>query len=344
MKAKFVLSRKKVIEQYNKLKELGKVSYSFKTNREVGRVLEEETDSEFSIHSIDEIGMLNPARVWFFAQAWNKDDVDRIINSGVRGFVVDNEKDLDVLMGFLDGRGIQVNLILRMKFQENRIGASKYFTYGMSARRVNELILGLKDDKKIDKLGVHIHRKSQNASEWEIKKDLEDSLSLESLARIDIINLGGGFPVRYRTYTAEVMDYIFSKIEEVKAWLKDNEKDIEVYLEPGRFIAAPSVKLECEVIQIYDGVIVVNTSVYNCALDTILTDIRLLVDGELGDGDIGEYYKIKGNSPTRDDIFRYKVRLGKIEVGDKLVFLNAGAYNYTTDFCGFEKLETEIVD
>ena len=53
-------------------------------------------------------------------------------------------------------------------------------------------------------------------------------------------------------------------------------------------------------------------------------------------------YLIKGNSPTRDDIFRYKVNLEEKQVGDKIIFLNAGAYNYTTDFFGYKKLETVI--
>ena len=70
----------------------------------------------------------------------------------------------------------------------------------------------------------------------------------------------------------------------------------------------------------------------------------MLVENELADDEKGEYYLIKGNSPTRDDIFRYKVKLKQPKVGDKIVFLNAGAYNYTTDFCGFRKLETEIGD
>jgi len=44
----------------------------------------------------------------------------------------------------------------------------------------------------------------------------------------------------------------------------------------------------------------------------------MLVEGEL-DGD-GKFYLIKGNSPTRDDIFRYKVKLINPKVGDKIVF------------------------
>ena len=69
----------------------------------------------------------------------------------------------------------------------------------------------------------------------------------------------------------------------------------------------------------------------------------LMQDRTLGGKD-GKFYLIKGNSPTRDDIFRYKVKLKNPKVGDKIVFLNAGAYNYTTDFFGYNKLRTEIVE
>lgn len=336
MKARFILSKEEVLKQYNILKDLDiKVSYSFKTNREVGKVLEELTDSDFSLHLFDEIDMLNDKkRIWFFSQAWNKEEVKNIIEKNVRNFVIDNEKDLDILLEVINELKIKINLLLRMKFQEHRIGTGKYFVYGMSSRKVNEIVLRIKNNNFIDKLGVHLHRKSQNTSEWEIKEELIDSFNEETLKRINIINLGGGLPVRYRSYTLEILPYIFSKIKEARDWLK--ERNIDVYIEPGRFICGPAVKLKAEIIQIYDNNIIINTSLYNCALDTLITQTKLLVEGE-GEG---EEYLIKGNSPTRDDIFRYRVKLKNPKIGDKIVFLNAGAYNYTTDFCSFKKIET----
>jgi len=44
------------------------------------------------------------------------------------------------------------------------------------------------------------------------------------------------------------------------------------------------------------------------------------------------------------DIFRYKVYLNSPKVGDKIRFLNAGAYNFSSDFCNLKKLKTEIVE
>ena len=115
-------------------------------------------------------------------------------------------------------------------------------------------------------------------------------------------------------------------------------------IEPGRFIAAPAIKLETEIIQIQKENIIINTTLYNCALDTLIGGHKMLVEGELKMEEEGMNYLIKGNSPTRDDIFRYKVKLKKLEIGDKIIFLNAGAYNYTTDFFGYKKLKTEVID
>ena len=92
---------------------------------------------------------------------------------------------------------------------------------------------------------------------------------------------------------------------------------------------------------IQDNTIIVGCSVYNGAMDTFVANIRLEVEGELEEG---EAYTIKGKTPDSIDIFRYRVFLDNPKVGEKIVFLKAGAYNYSTDFCLLEPLETVIVD
>ena len=75
--AKFILSKKKLLEQYNTLKELGlTVSYSYKTNHEIGHILEELTDCDFSIHAKEEIDMINnKSKIWFFTQAESEEEL-----------------------------------------------------------------------------------------------------------------------------------------------------------------------------------------------------------------------------------------------------------------------------
>jgi ornithine decarboxylase len=345
MSARFILSKKVVKDQVKTLENLGlKVSYSYKTNKEVGFIIQElpETqDVDFSIHAREEIGMIkNKKKIWFFTQAESEDELEKILEREVRNFVVDNEIDLKRLLIVIEKKQRVINLSLRMRFQEHRIGTGKYFVYGMPSKKINEIIQEIKSNRFIDKLGVHIHRKSQNTSEWEIRQEIIDSLTEESLRRLDILNLGGGLPSEYRSYTSQVLPYIFKKIKEARDFLR--EYGIDTVIEPGRFIAAPAVKLETEIIQVQGKNLIINTTIYNCALDTLIGGHKMLIEEELSEE--GEEYLIKGNSPTRDDIFRYRVRLKNPRVGDKITFLNAGAYNYTTDFFGYKKLVTEVVD
>ncbi len=346
--AKFVLSKKVLLEQVRKLEEIGlKVSYSYKTNREVGNVLQEMpecNDVDYSIHSEDEIKDIKEKnKIWFFNQAESFEDLKKILFEGVRNFVVDNEVDFRRLLRVIESEKIKINLSLRMKFQEHRIGTGKYFVYGMSSSKVNEFISEIKDNEFIGLLGVHIHRKSQNTSEWDIVSDLEDSLTEDSLKRLNLVNLGGGLPSVYRSSSVDVFDYIFAKLKDAVDWLAD--KGISSVIEPGRFVAAPCVKLVTKIIQKYEGNLILNVSIYNCSLDNLLTNTKMFVEGEKSDCEEGSYFLIKGNSPTRDDIFRYRVKLdSSVDVGEEIVFLNAGAYNYATDFFGYKKLQTEIME
>ena len=69
--AKFVLSKSKVLEQFNKVKQISDiVSYSSKTNPLVTAILEKESNCMFSIHAKEELKHINDkSRVLFLAQA-----------------------------------------------------------------------------------------------------------------------------------------------------------------------------------------------------------------------------------------------------------------------------------
>ncbi|OYT36897.1 decarboxylase [Candidatus Pacearchaeota archaeon ex4484_71] len=344
-KAKFVLSKRVLSSQLRKLEDMGfKISYSYKTNHVVGNVLEEINEGvSFSVHSFHEVDEIkDKSRIHFFCQAETEKEFEKLLALGISSFVVDNEEDLETLLRVVANKNHKVNLGLRMKFQEHRVGSGKYFVYGMSARKVNDLIILHKENKSIKEIGIHIHRKSQNTSEWDILGELKDSIKEEVLELIDFVNFGGGLPSLYKSSTEKVFDYIFKKLKEAKEWLEN--RGIVSIIEPGRFLAAPSIKLITKIIQKQKHILIINTSIYNCGLDTLLTGTKMLVEGELEEEEDGINYLIKGNSPTRDDIFRYRVRLKEKNVGDEIVFLNAGAYNYSTDFFGYEKLDTEILE
>ncbi len=339
--ARFILSKSKAVEQYNIVKKLAdEVSYSLKTNPALVEILEDSTDSLFSLHFIHSLERVkDKKRIWFLAQAWEKGEIELLIEKGVSSFIVDNENDLKILLAYLEGNDCKVNLLLRMKLKERTIHTERHFVFGMYSHQINRLIPELRENDKIDKLGIHFHRKSENIGEWELKDELEQVLDKEVLEKIDIVNIGGGLPVEYKNHRIDTLPYIFRQIKELKEWL--NKQGIKMVIEPGRFIAGPAIKLEAEIKNIYDNNIVVDCSVYNSAMDTFVVPIRLLVENEKGSG---KAYTIKGCTPDSTDVFRYRVYLDKPKKGGKIVFRNAGAYTYATNFCDLKGIETAVVD
>jgi ornithine decarboxylase len=339
----FELSKKTVLRQYAKVRELGDaVSYSSKTNQQVTPILEENTDSLFSVHFEGELKHLaDKSRVLFLAQAWTPEQINGLLQMGIRSFVVDNESDLDVLMAHLPSRSEKITLYLRIKLREHTLRTERFFVFGMTADVVNRRLKELTGHASIAALGVHFHRKTQNVSEWNLVYEVSSLLSEESLKAIQLINIGGGLPSDYANTNPGILPGILEKIQEFRQWT--NGRGIKLVIEPGRFIAAPACKLVTTIIGIHENNVIVNASVYNSDMDAVIVPVKLLIEGELPAGN-GEPYVVKGVTPCSVDLFRYRVYLEAPKVGQPLVFINAGAYNFASDFCDLEKLETKVVD
>ena len=341
-KAKFILNKKKLLEQYNIMKGLtDEVSYSFKTNPFVGTILEKETNCIFSVHSKNLLDLIkDKKRVWFFAQAWDNEELDDLFNKKIDKFVVDNEMDLKTLMNYIEKNNKQIDLMLRMRLKEKTVHTGKHYVFGMFSEQINKFIPELKKNKLIRKLGIQFHRKTQNISEWSLKEEVFSTLDKKTLDLIDMMDIGGGLPIDYKNSRVKegVLPSIFNKIKELKKFLE--KRNIKMIIEPGRFIAGPCIKLETYIKNIYNNNIVVDCSVYNSAMDTFVAHVRMNVENELESGDA---YTIKGSTPDSMDILRYRVFLKKPKTGDKITFLNAGAYTFSTDFCRIEKLDIIIL-
>ncbi|MGB9630697.1 MAG: decarboxylase [Candidatus Methanodesulfokora sp.] len=334
--ARFLMSRRKVLEQYGIIRGLVDiVAYSYKTNSVVWSILRE-TDSLVSISSMGSLKG-DYDRVVYFLQGEKKEEVERILELGVRKFVVDNIPELQRFLGIVEKKEDKIDLFVRIKMKEHTIYTGKHFVYGIDWKKLDEILPEIRKNRNIENLGVHFHRKTQNVSEWDLVRDFSDAVDRRLFDIIDIVNIGGGIPVEYKNSSPKI-DMILSKIRGFKEFLGG----IKLMAEPGRFIAGPSVILEAEVVNVYDDTAVLDCSIFNAYIDTYLLNIRLPV---LGERENGIRYTLKGRSPDSLDIFRYSVYLDReLKIGDKIYFLNAGAYNFHTEFNDMPKIETAIVD
>ncbi len=339
MSARFILDRRVALERYASLKALGlRVAYSVKTNPSVARALEEETDSEFTMHFMEPLDAVrDKSRVWYYAHAWEQHEIRALVEQGVRRFIVDNEVDLSILESWLASHDAKVDLLLRLRLKEHTVFTGRHYVFGMDADVVNARVASLRGNAAIRALGVHVHRKSQNVSEWSLREELGESLSEETWKAIGLVNIGGGMPAQYSNSSDGMVRAIFAKIREFVGFC--GQRGISVMAEPGRYIAAPAVVLETTIKRISGSTVIVDASVYNSAMDTLIVPLKLLVEGELPEGE-GKSYTIKGCTPCSMDIFRYSVRLREPKAGGTIRFLNAGAYNFRTEFCGLPELET----
>ncbi|MEM7826888.1 MAG: decarboxylase [Candidatus Aenigmatarchaeota archaeon] len=334
--ARFILNRGKVLEQYNTLRKVADiVGYNLKANKEVGKIIEKETKAPLVVSSemgVNEVE--NKSRIIYIMQGDNEEFLRNAIKSGINSFIVDNENDMKRLLSLEE----EINLFLRMKVREHTIYTGKYYVYGIHWQRVQELLPNLKKNRNIKTLGIHFHRKTQNIGEWFLKEEFLDVLTEDVISSIDLINIGGGIPVEYANSKPNI-EAILSKISEFKDFL--HEIGLKLAIEPGRFISAPPIKLETNVINSYEDRLILDCSVYNTSIDIILMNVKLLVEGEKNDG---YKYLIKGCSPDSLDIFRYKVFFdNEKRIGDKITFLNAGAYNFHTEFNNLPRIKTIII-
>jgi len=333
--AVFILNPKKILEQYEILKNYADVvGYNFKTNKEVGKFIENKTNAPLVMNSLKNIETIkDKKRIIFLSQGEDTKTLRKLLDTGINNFIVDNENDLNRILS-LDAK---INLSLRMKVREHTIYTGKYFVYGIAWQRVNKLVEELRKNENIEELSVHFHRKTQNVGEWSLVDEFQDSLNKDTLSLLDFIKIGGGIPVQYKNSNPNI-ESILNSIKKFKLFLNDYK--VKLMLEPGRFIAAPSVKLEANIINAYDRNLILDCSIYNAYMDTFLMNIRLLVENETNNG---YRYLLKGCSPDSLDIFRYNVFFNKEKkIGDKIVFLNAGAYNFYTEFNDLPKIKTII--
>jgi ornithine decarboxylase len=341
-KSRFILSKKVLLQQYEKLKEYANlIAYSFKTNPIVGKVLEKMTDCMFLVCSYSYVNRIKEkSRIIYSLQGEENFQIKSLLDMGITKFVVDNENDLKKLLE--EGRkiGRTIDIFLRAKVREHTIYTGKYFVFGFSKEDLNRIIKELKKENFVN-INIHFHRKTQNVGEWFLEEDFNEILEEENRKVVKSVDIGGGIPIEYVNSKPNI-NAILEKIKNFKEFL--NRNGINLVIEPGRFLAAPSVMLETEIINVYGNTIVVDASLFNGAMDVYLLGYRFPVVGEVEEGK-GEKFLIKGRSPDSLDIFRYKVFLReKPKIGDKIVFKNVGAYNFYTDFNNLPRIKTVIMD
>ncbi len=270
--------------------------------------------------------------------------IDNCYRSGVNRFVVDSFTEVDKISKIAPRSRVYVRLVVPNEGSDWPL--SKKF--GVDVDTALD-ILEYAQDKGLVPYGLTFHVGSQcnNFRNWliGIKKTSELwQRAKQRGLRLQMLNLGGGIPVKY-TYEA-------LRIEDIAYYVKGLLQKFmpsfphELQIEPGRGIMGDQGIMVCRVIgkakRGDENWLYIDTGVFNGlaeALGGIRYPFYLDREGNLKEWTIG------GISCDSMDVVARRVPLPEPEVGDYLYILSAGAYTtvYASEFNGFPKPEVLCV-
>lgn len=350
----FVFSKKKIKKNYQLFKQLfprSTIFYAMKANSEpeILRLLAGE-GCGFEVASVYELNLLKkikvyPEKIVYGTSVKPIDHIKDIFEYGVDKFAVDSFPELEKIAAAASGAGIYIRTIANdsgsvFKFSEK---------FGVEAESIIPLFLRAKE-LGLRPFGISFHVGSQasDPEAWanalqKIEPVIKDLKKLGFA--VEVINLGGGYPCKYASSETvpsleEIATHTF------KQYRKFSSKP-QLFLEPGRGMIADTGVLVTSVIARIERRgstwLFLDAGVYNALFEAMayqgstrypITSLRPVK----GSGEV--MFSLAGPTGDSPDVITKEALLPTdIEVGDKLVIHNVGAYSLsvTSTFNGFPK-------
>ncbi|SMF37593.1 pyridoxal-dependent decarboxylase, exosortase A system-associated [Pseudobacteriovorax antillogorgiicola] len=266
---------------------------------------------------------------------------------------IESQRELDIIgqlseeMGFSCPVALRINVPFETKGFGLKMGGSPR-QFGIDWDQVPAMIDRL-TSYQLDFQGLHLFSGSQNLDTEQISIVQEKSYDLARKLADDFqltmkkINLGGGLGIPYypndRALDSTEIKLGLNRIAEQAARDFDN---VTLALELGRYLVGEAGIYVCEVIDIKrsGGVnyAITNGGLHHHLLATgnfgqvIRRSFPIKVLGKTG---VEDSYRITGCLCTPLDIFASDIKLPRLEVGDKILVFQSGAYGKSSSPSGF---------
>jgi len=273
-------------------------------------------------------------------------DIRDALRFGVTTFVVDNPDEIRKFVRYRK----RAELLLRVCFRSptavcdlsKKFGCEPGAVLGLieTARRLGVRVRGL---------SFHVGSQAGDPSKYieavQHCTNLIAEALLAGLPSLDVLDIGGGFPVSY-TEAVMPIDEFCAPIREALAKLP---KHVRVIAEPGRFIAAPAAIAVSTVMgkAKRDGRwwYYLDDGLYGSYSGQLFDHAKYPV-AALRDG--GELFESVLAGPTCDsiDVIDDNIALPELEVGDLVVGRMMGAYTWAsaTDFNFFKRAKVVVMN
>ncbi|HEX7777413.1 MAG TPA: type III PLP-dependent enzyme, partial [Parvibaculum sp.] len=207
--------------------------------------------SSFDTASMGEIDLclrhrVTPDRISFGNTIKKERDIASAYAKGVRMFAFDSEAELEKLARVAPGSKVYCRVLMECEGAEWPLSRK----FGCEPEMAADLLVRARD-LGLDAYGVSFHVGSQQTDLTQFDKALAQTVALfAEVARrgIDLrmVNMGGGFPSRYRTDVPSIAAYGEAIREALGRRFGDRQP--EVIVEPGRGIVGDAGVIQAEVV------------------------------------------------------------------------------------------------
>lgn len=338
-----VMDRRVIRQKFKELEEAignAKIYYAVKTNPH-WRIVEllQDLGADFEISSQEELNLLvrrgiSPDKIIVSNPVKSEACVKAAFKAGIELFAFDSYAEVEKLSRFAPHSKVYVRVCV------SNDGSQWPLTrkFGVEIEDAVDL-LAEAQSKGLEPYGLTFHVGSQNTDSHAWVKAIERSKVVWDLAKergieLRMLNVGGGFPIKYRNNSLSIGD-ITKRVREAIDELFP--EDMEVFVEPGRVLVGEAGILVATVIgkAVRNGEkwLYLDVGVFNGLMESVGGIEYRLTSSK---GGTLERWVLAGPSCDSLDVVQNDVLLPELDVGDNVYILSAGAYTtaYASRFDG----------
>lgn len=361
-----VINKNRIGQQYDDLRQylpFAKIYYAMKANPdpEVIKLLYEK-GSNFDVATIYEMQQLlklgiSAQRMSFGNTIKKAKHIKQAYDYGIRLFVTDSFNDLHKIA--VNAPGSRV--FFRLLCESNGADWPLSRKFGAHTSQIFDLIVKAKNSGLIPYgISFHVGSQQRDIGEWDHAisqcKYLFDDVKKYENIDLKMINLGGGLPAHYLNPTHSMEKYG----QTITMYLHEHFGNYlpEIYIEPGRYIAADAGIIVTEIMLIskksessqYEWVYL-DVGKFGGLIETLDESIKYpIVPEKMYENKDKKEVILAGPTCDSMDILyeNFKYELPKdIKEEDRLYILTTGAYTYTycsVEFNGIPPIKTYFID
>ncbi len=277
----------------------------------------------------------NPVKSpWFLKEAYDY---------GLRYFAYDSEEEIEKFLRFAPEARCYVRISVPNEGSQWPLTQK----FGVSPDEALRL-LEMAKDRGLRPSGVTFHVGSQclNPANWSTSLTMVQDLFQRAEKKgieLELINIGGGFPVRYIDRVVQVEDIEALIQKEIRRRFPSG---VKIHIEPGRAVVAASGVMVSRVIgkarRAGQDYLYLDVGVFNGLMEAVGGIRYTFVVGSRAQK---KRWTIAGPSCDSFDIVQRDVLLPEPHVGDLVLIPSAGAYtvSYASEFNGFPIPRTIVI-